>query len=186
MPGTTSEGIIFPVNGDNVAELNAWFAQMASSTNAALVDLRSDLQAAPLPDPLSVQGATVTAITASAWADLPSADPITLNLPQACWVNIVHGAWLVSTVGDVRFGSSVSGATTLNENQLEVGGPATAWGQVGYTTGTAGTTQVSGTRFVRLNAGTNTIRLRAYRANGTTGTRQVNYSTLQVAPVRWA
>lgn len=186
MPGTTAEGFQFPVAGDVMEPLNAWFALLASSGDTAVANLRTQLAQDPLPAPLTIKGADTQAVTATAWTDLPNAGPITLTLARACWVNIVHGAWLTSTVGDIRFSSRVTGATTLGESQVEVGGDASAWGQVGYTSGTAGITQASGTRFVRLNAGTNTIQLRAYLAGGTTGTRRANYSTLQVAPIRWA
>lgn len=184
MPGTTGRGIVFPVKGDKMAPLAGWFAQQAASVNDALDDVYSEFEVPDYPAPQSIQGATVQAVTATAWADLPNAPAITLELPRACWVTIVHGAWMASgnTAGDVRGASAVTGATTLNENQLEVGGPATAWGQVMYTTG-AGTRQQSGTRFVRLNAGVNTIKLRAY---GSGGSKNMNYSTLQVSPVRWA
>lgn len=185
MPGTTSEGVIFPVIGDVIPPLNGWFAQLASSTNAALVDLRNDLTQAALPNPVSGQGADTQAVTATSWADLPNGPTLTLTLSQACWVQITHSAWMRSTTGDIRLSSAVSGATTLAENQLQVGGTNTAWGQVLYANATTSTNQGSGVRIVRLNAGTNTIKLRAYLV-GAGGTRQANYSTLQVAPLRWA
>lgn len=184
MPGTTGEGIVFPVVGDVMAPLASWFAQIASTADAAVVALREELEQEPLPDPRSTKGADNQAVTATAWADLPNAPAITLELAQACWVQITHGAWMVATTGDTRASARVTGATTLSETQLEVGGTGTAWGQVLYVTGANVAVQGSGTRFVRLNAGTNTIQLRAYGSAG--GTHQVNYSTLQVAPVRWA
>lgn len=184
MPGTTGEGIIFPVIGDPMAPLASWFSQVASTTDAAIVNLRNQLQQAPLPNPLTTKGADNQAVTATGWADLPNAPAITLNLAQACWVQITHGAWMVATTGDTRASSTVSGATTLSESQLEVGGVNSAWGQVLFVTGANVAVQGSGTRFVRLNAGTNTIKLRAYGTVG--GAHQVNYATLQVAPVRWA
>lgn len=182
---TDPDAIASPVNGDKMGPLAAWFQLQAASVQAALTALRSDVEVPEYPEPLSVQGPTTQAVTATSWADLPGADAITLELPQACWVEIIHGAWMssTSTGGDVRGSSRVTGATTLSENQLEVGGPSSAWGQVMYTGGMLGTRQCSGTRFVRLNAGTNTIRLRAYGSGTGKG---MNYSTLQVTPIRWA
>ena len=183
MPAVTSEGIVYPVVGDNMAPLAGWFAQVASTTDAAIADVRADLTETVYPAPLSIQGATVQAVTSTSWVDLPNAPAITLTLAKACWVNITVGAWLVATSGDTRASATVSGATTLDETQLEVGGPSSAWGQVLYVAG-AVTAGGSSTRFVRLNAGVNTIKLRAMRTGS--GTCQVNYSTLQVAPIRWA
>lgn len=184
MPNITPEGITYPVNGDIMSPLAPWFALVASGADTAVSDLRTELTQTPLPDPMTIKGADIQAVTATSWADLPGASAITLNLPKACWVQITHGAWMVATGGDTRASSSVSGATTLGESQLEVGGNTAAWGQVLYVTGGNVAVQGSGTRFVRLNAGTNTIKLRAYLTG--TGAHQVNYATLQVAPVRWA
>ena len=186
MPDITPEGIIYPVNGDQMTPLAPWFAQVASTADEAIYNLRLELDTPALPDPLSVEGATVQAVTATAWADLPNANAAVLELIEPCWVQIAHSAWLRSTVGDIRLSSRVTGATTLAENQLQVGGPNTAWGQVPYQATSSASNQASGSRIVRLNAGTNTIRLRAYISNGAGGTRQANYSTLQVTPIRWA
>ena len=185
MPGaTTPDSIVYPVTGDVMAPLNSWFAQLAASTQTAMTALRAELVEPDLPDPMSIKGNDVQAVTATAWANLPGAAAISLTLPQACWVTITVGAWIVATQGHTRASASVTGATTLAETQLEVGGSSSAWGQVLYTDTTSATRQSSGVRTVRLNAGANSIQLRAYR--GGTGVNQVNYSTLQVAPLRWA
>lgn len=186
MPGFTSpNNIQYPVVGDKLSPLNTWFATLASSTQAAITSLRNEFTLPAYPSPLSIEGATQQAVTATSWADLPNADAISLVLTRACWVQITHGAWVVAGgTANTRMSSRVTGATTLGESQLEVGGSTTAWGQVLYSDSTSGTRQSSGVRMVRLNAGTNTIRLRAYR--GGSGASQVNYSTLQVSPIRWA
>lgn len=184
MPGaTTPDNIVFPVEGDAIDPLNGWFAQQAASTQAALTALRGDFEEPELPAPISSMGNAVQAITATAWADIPNMSAVTLDLPRPCWVTLSFGAWITATAGDTRAGVRVTGATSISENQLDAGGPSTAWGQVLYTTPT-GTRQGNSVRTVRLNAGTNTISGRAYR-NGS-GTNQVNYSSLQVAPLRWA
>lgn len=186
MPGATSpDGITYPVVGDKMSPLATWFAGLATTTQAAIANLRDSLEEPELPNPITVAGATVQTISATAWADLPNASPITLELERACWVQITHYGWMASSNGDARGSSRVSGATTLGENQAEIGGPATVWGLVMYATG-GGTRQQMGTRTVRLNAGTNTIQLRAYRTGGTTANNQMNYSALQVTPLRWA
>lgn len=182
MPGTTPNGIQYPVVGDQLSPLANKFATLASTADAAITTLRNDLETPDLPVPITSAGAPSQAITATAWADMPNIAPITLTLPQACWVQIAHYGWIASSTGDTRASSTVSGATTLSELQTEVGGPATVWGIVMYNT--TGSAQAMGTRVVRLNAGTNTIKMRAYK-NGT-GTHAVNYSALQVTPLRWA
>ena len=185
MPGTTTpDNISFPVVGDTMTPLNAWFAQQAADVQAALTAMRTEFSKPPVPAPMSSQGANVQTVTATAWADLPNLPAINLVLPAACWVTIDFGAWLTASSGDVRASARVTGATTLGETQLEVGGSTTAWGQVLYSNGTTSTRQGGSHRTVRLNAGTNTITGRAYR-NGS-GTQQANYSTLQVSPLRWA
>ena len=188
MPSETSRGITYPVIGDAMQPLPGWFATLASTTNDAIDDVYDTLELPDYPAPQSIEGATTQPIAATAWADLPNAPAITLDLPRACWVTIVAGAWLqTSGTGDLRVSARVTGATTLGETQLQVGGPTSAWGQVMYTSSNSvGTQQNSSTRFVRLNAGSNVIQLRAYRNGGATNTKSVNYSTLQVSPVRWA
>lgn len=186
MPGfTTPDSIAYPVTGDKMSPLAPWFALLASSVQTAITNLRSSLSLPPVPAPLSSQGPSDQSVSSTSWANVPNSPAITLTLERACWVQISQSAWMISSTGDVRVSSTVSGATTLAENQLEVGGPATAWGQVLYKASSASTDQQSGTRTVRLNAGTNTIQMRAYIV-GAGGTRKVNYSTLQVVPLRWA
>ena len=136
-----------------------------------------------LPFPVSTSLNGIQAISATSWADIPSMTPVTLTLPAPAWVTISLGTWLSAPSGEIRVSSRVTGATTLGETQLEVGGPV-AWGQVAYTRSTTGTVQASSVRTVRLNAGTNTITARAYV--GLTGVKDVRYTCLQVSPIRWA
>lgn len=184
MPSATPNGIAFPVVGDEMSPLATWFAGLAGTTDNAIEALRTELLAAPLPNPLSQLGAPQQLVTSSSWADVPNISAVTLTLDQACWVTISIGAWLFTTAGDIRVSAAVSGATTLGETQLEVGGAGYAWGQVLFADTSTATRQQSGLRTVRMNAGTNTIKLRAYRSGA--GTSACNYSTIQVSPVRWA
>lgn len=186
MPGTTSpDGITYPVVGDKMSPLATWFAGLATTTQAAITNLRDSLEEPELPNPITVAGAEIQTVAATAWADLPNIAPATLELERACWVQITHLGRLMSNTGQLSASSRVSGATTVSEMQAEVGGPATVYGLVMYATG-GGTRQQMGSRIVRLNAGTNTIQMRAYRTGGTTAGNAVNYSAIQVAPLRWA
>lgn len=182
---TTPDSIVAPVLGDKIAPLQAWFQQQAASVQTALTALRGEVTQKPLPNPISGQGASQQNVTATAWADLPNGPTLTLTLTQACWVQITIGAWVLATQSDTRASSVVTGATTLGETQVEVGGSATAWGQVLFADASTATRQSSGTRIVRLNAGTNNFKMRAYKSGGS-GLNMVNYSTLQVSPIRWA
>lgn len=186
MPANTSpDNLPYPVVGDNLNPLRTWFSLLASAVQTALTNLRAEAVKPALPAPVSVKGNNTQAVTATSWADLPNIAAATLNLPQACWVQITVGAWVVATAGDVRISANVTGATTLGESQIEVGGDSSSWGQVMYAAADTGTRHATSTRVVRLNAGTNTIRVRAYRTS-TGGTVGSNYTTLQVAPLYWA
>jgi hypothetical protein len=185
MPGFTSpDSIYYPVAGDVVGPLETHFATQSASVQAAITALRAAAVPAALPAPIFVKGADAQAVTVTAWGDLPNIAAASLVLPAAAWVQITVSAWTVASAGDTRVSASVSGATTLGESQGEVGGVTSAWGHVMYTNNTTGSNQGTSVRIVRLAAGTNTIKVRAYR-NGA-GTNQSNYTTLAVTPLRWA
>ncbi len=185
MPAFTSpDNIQYPVAGDVMNPLQSKFASLATSTQAAITALRTAAVKPALPAPKSEKGADVQAVTATSWADLPNSPDIQFNVSEAMWVQIVLGAWITASGGTTRCSVRVSGATTLSETQVEVGGDNAVWGQVLYADNTTGSRQCSATRIVRLNAGLNTISVRAYQTGA--GTNQVNYSSLQVAPLRWA
>lgn len=185
MPGTTTpDGIQYPVVGDKMGKLAPWFASLASSVQTAITALRAEAVKPVVPAPKSALFNGNVTVTATSWANLPSIPAVTLTLEKPCWVLITHGGRLLAGTGAIVFSSNVSGATTLGETQLEVGGTAGGFGQVPYGDGSTSTRQSSGTRVVRLNAGTNTIRARGYRVGS--GTQQVNYPTIQVAPLYWA
>ena len=185
MPAFTSpDNIQYPVVGDNVTPLAGLFAPLAASVQAALTSLREDAVLPELPAPKSEKGADVQGITATAWADLPNMPTINFNVERPMWVQINLGAWVVATAGTTRISLRVTGATTLGETQVEVGGDNATWGQILFSDASAVTRQCSSTKIVRLNAGSNNITVRAYRQG--TGTNQSNYTTLQVSPIRWA
>lgn len=136
---------------------------------------------ATLPDPIRSMGITggSTIITATAWAVIPSLSPITLVLPAPAWVDLRLGSWLGASTGNVRAGISVSGATTITEDE------SGQWGNVMYAqdlNGPASGAWIGKARL--LNAGTNIITARAYKA--ATGTCVANYPILEAFPLRWA
>lgn len=185
MPATTSpDNIPYPTQTDKLNPLRTWFSTLASATQAAITALREEAVLPELPAPISVKGNNVQAVTATSWADLPNFPSTVLNLDNPCWVQITVGAWLVANGGDTRVSAAVSGATTLGESQMEVGGDTASWGQVLYAASATGTRQQTGSRIVRLNAGANTIKVRAYKNGGSANNS--NYTTLQIAPLRWA
>ena len=186
MPETTSpDNLRYPVGGDNVAPLRTWFANLAADTQAAITSLRSAAVTPEIPDPKSATGAETQGVTATAWADLPGITSVSFTLDRPAWVSIDVGAWIVATAGDIRVSARVSGATTLGETQLQVGGSTMSWGQVMYAYGQPGSSQCTSHRTIRMNAGVNTIAVRAYRT-GSGGACQANYATLQVSPLSWA
>jgi hypothetical protein len=140
----------------------------------------------PLPDPISTRNNGVTAITATAWADHPANTTLTLTLERDAIVQVELNAWLsISYAGaepssSIRFGVNHNGTTP--ENAF-----GAAWGQVLYE-GTQGTTPGGGqhgmSATVRLDAGTHTFRVQAYKTG--TGAASANYWMLRVTPVRWA
>ena len=185
MPATTTpDGIPYPVVGDKVGPLEKLFESLASGVQTALTNLRNETVAVPIPDPISIVGASIQAVSETAFADLPGITAIGLTLPAPAWVRIDLGSWVVSTAGDTRVSVRVTGATTLSETQLEVGGPTGGWGQVIYAAASPSTRQQSVSRIVRMNAGTNNVAVRAYRTGS--GNHNANYTTLQVTPLRWA
>lgn len=184
MATTSPDNIIYPSGSDKLNPLRTWFSQLASSVQAAITALREEAVQAALPDPITQKGSNTQAVSATSWDDLPNMDPVVLNLDAACWVTIDLGSWVVATEGDTRVSARVTGATTLGESQIEVGGDSSAWGQVLYAGATGGTRQQTSHRTVRLNAGENTIQVRAYRTGS--GSHAANYTTLQVSPLRWA
>lgn len=184
MATTTPDNIYYPSGSDKVGPLRAVLEALASSVQAAIAALRAEAVPAELPMPNSVVGANVQAVSETAWADLPNIGAVTITLPKAAWVTIDVGSWVVATAGDTRISARVTGATAIGETQIEASGSTASWGQVIYAGSASGTRQQTSHRTVRLNAGTNTIRVRAYRTGG--GVHQANYTTLQVSALRWA
>lgn len=183
MATTSPDNIVYPAGSDKLNPLKTWLAQLASSVQAAITSLREDAVLPPLPDPITVKGADTQEIASTSWDDMPNMDSTVLNLDRPCWVSIDIGGWVRASVGFTDVSARVTGATTLSETQVEVGGDNSSWGQVMHAAPSE-TRQQSSHRTVRLNAGANTITVRA-RRNGA-GTNTVRFTTLQVSPLRWA
>lgn len=130
-----------------------------------------------LPDPMYAQFTTVPAlITATTWALMPGMPDIDVTLPSAAWCQITLSSWLNSG-SDLRVGIRLQGATS--QSDASWGG---RWGRV--LRKTAGYEQMSVTFVEKLNAGMTEVQVMAYRAGS--GSDSHNYTTLEVAPLRWA
>lgn len=133
---------------------------------------------ATLPEPLNADTGNQTIASTSAWTTLPWTG-ITLVLPVAAWVELTLDCWLAvtGTANDARADVVVTGATTVNAAS---GG----WGSVAY--GSTGTTKTSAHKIVKLNAGTNVIRISGWRTVVNSGTFAVSQGRVWVNPQRWA
>jgi len=182
MGNTTPDAITYPDVVDRVGEVQSHLSTMASSVQAALTDLRSEYELGfddiyGVPANVIQNGASVQAISATSFAAIPNLAAITINFARPALVLVTLGAWMVASTGDIRAGIQLSGATVQAANVPN-------WGQVMYLAGvTGGTVQNSCQKLIQVNAGSTTFTGVAYQSGG--GTKQINYSTLQVAPIRW-
>jgi hypothetical protein len=143
--------------------------------------------APPLPAPIRYATGTVHTVTSTTvfGAILPGTAQQSMTIDRPLWVLITYGGWVIASAGETRGGVAVGGATALAPH-LNQSGDA-VWGQVLLGTATVaatGSSQVTGTKLVLLNPGTNTFQLEAYLA--TAGTHQWNYPVLEVTPLSWA
>lgn len=166
--GATSN-LGFNWNGGNIG--------LGDSTSE--VTLPGQLLETGLPEPQGrVSTVSITSVTSTAWANLANIGSINVTVPRACWVTIDLGAWVQGSGGDVRCGVALSGATTLDPHNGQFGDAA--WGSVLWSQNTY--QQRSATKVVKINAGTTTFRMRAYRVSGTVS---VNYAHFTVTPMRF-
>lgn len=182
MANTSPDAITFPDTVDRVGQIQPHLATMAASVQAAITDVRNDTDADfadifALPAGAISTGASVQAISATAWAAIPNITSISMNFTRPAWVMATFGAWMVASTGDLRGGIALSGATVQAPN-------VPGWGQTLYLGGVAGTVQNTCQKLVLVGAGTTTFQAQAYQSGG--GTKQMNYTTLQVVPIRWA
>lgn len=180
MGNTSPDNIVYPDATGQVGNVQADMVTMANSVQAAITDLRADVNSElndfyNMPTPVTRTGASVQGVTATSWANLPNISNISFNFSRPCWVQVTLGAWVVATVGEIRAGINVSGATTQPPNQP-------GWGNTIYQSfDNANTVSQQVTKLILCNAGTTTFTAQAYQAGG--GTKQLNYSVLMAAPL---
>lgn len=138
-----------------------------------------------LPAPQSVASTSVnTALTATAFGTAVNngMGTISLTLTAPAYVQVSYGAWMALASGtDIRAWVVLSGATTTSTTPA--GNAFPNWGQVLYT-GVFGTTQCHASFVVLCNTGTTVFTMQAYRTGSSVG--YVNYSGMQVTPLKWA
>lgn len=175
-----------PVQGNAVYRLDRgyterYYSEYASSGNPGgrtPADWYPD-GVATLPEPVWVDPGALAPTGSSVWATMTWAG-YNLVLPEDAWVRIDWQTWIAVTgaSNDLRGDIIVSGATTVNA--FSHGWGATAFGSTG------GTVKSTAMKIVKLNAGTNTIRLSGYRFVANTGTFNFNYNSVNITPIRWA
>lgn len=163
--------------------------RQARAKNAALVARLDALEAkTTLPDPLvrfGNENSTITAATA-VWQDVPGAAAVTFGtLPEALMVELKYSAIVVTTDTSVyaMIGVLCAGGLALGPEQEQ----GTLTTRFAYTPFSSVSTNISlrGSKIVTLPAGTPTdLQLRS-RRSGTAGVQAVNYSMMQVIPIKW-
>lgn len=131
-----------------------------------------------LPDPVYGQGSAPVGVTATSWANLPGMSALSLDLPQAAWVQITFGSWM-NSASDLRIGARLTGATVTPSNDPSWNG---RWGRVMRKT--AGYEQMYATYVEKFNAGVTQAIMSGYRAGSGSDTH--NYTTFELVPLRWA
>lgn len=133
-----------------------------------------------LPAPVTSVGPSSSTVTATAFEDMPGMNAIVLSLTHAMYARIDMQAIIADNTGAyTMLGATVSGATTLSENENGIGGNTSGLTPFGYSAG-----ELAGSKIVLLNAGTNTITLRR-RRSAASGTHTTNYSIMHVTPIAW-
>lgn len=182
MGNTSPDAVTYPDIVDRVGQVQSHLATMAASVQTAITGLRAEKDADiadvyGVPPSVVSNGGAPQAISATSFAPVPGINPITISFARPALVIVTLGAWLVSSTGDLRVGIQLSGATSQAPNVPN-------WGQVMYLAAAGSiSNQTSCQKVVQVNAGSTTFTPVAYQQSG--GTKQCNYATLQVAPVRW-
>jgi hypothetical protein len=124
-------------------------------------------------------------ITSTSMAALPdSSVAVSLTLPAPCYCDLYLSGWAAVTGAVLRVGMLVSGATTVQVEggQNDSDGTSNTWGTVARVTANG---QFTAHKYLKLNAGTNTIAVRANRESTSTAPT-LSYLTLTAIPRRWA
>jgi hypothetical protein len=152
----------------------------------------SKLKAADLtlPDEVAGYSGGTNTITATTFTDLPTnacAVSITNPHPTADMLVAVHcGHWinLPASAAFTRTCPRVSGSITIAAGVTSVGGGHAGWGMV-CGSNVQGNAQHSGYATYTLPPGTATFTMQAYKDSAAAGTHQVNYSVIQITPLRY-
>lgn len=182
MGNTSPDAIFFPDAVDRVGQIQPHFSTHAASVQAAISGLRTEkdddiADVYGVPPSVVSNGPGPNGISAGSFTAVPSVNPITISFARPALVIVTLGAWLLASVGDIRCGIQLSGATSQVPNVPN-------WGQVMYLANAGSiSNQVTCQKIVQVNAGSTTFTAMAYQSGG--GVKQVNYATLQVAPIRW-
>lgn len=183
MGNTSPDNITYPDAVDLVGDVQPDFVVLANSVQTAITDLRGDINLElndlfALPAPITQVGNDVQAITATSWAVIPGFTAINLNLVRPAWVEVTLGAWCVASAGEIRGGIALTGATTQTPSQPN-------WGNTIYQSfDNTNTVSQQVTKTVLCGAGTTTFTPQAYQLGG--GTKQFNYTVMQVVPLRYS
>lgn len=135
---------------------------------------------ATLPEPVVTDVGSQTLTGTSVWGTLPWAGT-NFIIPAPMWVDLSLQSWVAITgaSNDGRADVIVSGATT-------VAAQSHGWGAIAYGTAASGTSKSEARKVVKLNAGTNTVRMSGYRFVANSGTFVLTQNTVTITPIRWA
>ncbi|AWN03350.1 minor tail protein [Microbacterium phage Count] len=174
---------IMSVNGSTPNDLNLQIegGTVNVGNSATVMNVRGPLIEQLLPDPTARTGSTINTITATSWAAVPNMTTSVITVARACWVRVDFAAWMSAPSGDLRCGVKMTGATAVDPMDYP-GDSNSVWGTVMWQQN--GYEQRSGFKVVKLNAGSTTIYLQAYKSGS--GAFSVNYPLIQVTPLRFA
>jgi hypothetical protein len=182
MGNTSPDAVTFPDTIDKVGQVQEHLAVMAASVQTAITGLRTEkdedvADVYGVPVSAVSNGGAPQAISATSFAPVPGISPITMTFERPALVIVTLGAWMIASTGDIRVGIQLSGATVQAPE-------APNWGQVMYLANGGGiTNQTTCQKIIQVNAGSTTFTAVGRQTGG--GTKQCNYATLQVAPIRW-
>ena len=139
------------------------------------------------PDPATGYANGVNSISATSFADLPTigctATIVNPHPTAGMLVDVRFAAWMVATAGDVRACPRISGSLTVAAG---VGSGPTGWGELLFGANSSdGPVQSSASYTIELPPGSATFTMQAFQS-GAAGTKQVNYASLRIVPIRYA
>lgn len=119
-------------------------------------------------------------VTSTAWADMgitssSGSGQVQIELEYPAWYILTYAAWIYISggVGEHRIGIEVIGATTVNVTNLSWGDTIRIYNQPG--------TRSSVDKYVYLNPGVNTVKVRGYKVGDAAHT--LNYQRFQAIPL---